>query len=256
MKSTFVVILSRLLLVTLCGFPARAQAQEQKGKLYFFEDLLVKPAMVSQYEAALKKEIELGYPFPFMTYTTADFHYYFIFSIDSYAGIDKVNKGEEEWAAKIGQEKFAVIMKSAEGTFEYYKTGVIRSMPELSYVPKQPRLKPGEQKFISWGFASVEFGKEKELEEVFKQWVALSKENNSGNGFNTFKAEMGVEMPYYFWTETGKSAADYYTEGERESKQMGEQKVADLWGKTIALFKKFETKTGMPRPDLSVMPKK
>ena len=98
--------------------------------------------------------------------------------------------------------------------------------------------------------------KEKELEEVFKQWVALSKENNSGNGFNTFKAEMGVEMPYYFWTETGKSAADYYTEGERESKQMGEQKVADLWGKTIALFKKFETKTGMPRPDLSVMPKK
>jgi len=39
-------------------------------------------------------------------------------------------------------------------------------------------------------------------------------------------------------------------------KKMGEEKFAELWGKAMATLRKYETKTGRPRPDLSNMPKK
>jgi hypothetical protein len=230
-------------------------AQEQKSQLYSITEIVVKPAMVAQYEAAVKREIELGYPHSFEGYSTDDFHYYFLVPIENYAGIDALNKMEADWAAKVGEE-FQRLMKSVEGTFDYYRSGVVRFLPELSYAPKKPRLKPEEQKFIIWGFAYVEFGREKEFAEISKQIVELSKSKDTSIGWNTFVVESGTEMPFYFWAEGGKSAAEYYAENDKVMKKFGEEKFAELWNKDLATFRKFETKTGRPRPDLSNMPKK
>jgi hypothetical protein len=230
-------------------------AQEQKSQLYSISEMAVKPAMAAKFEAAVKKEIELGYPMPFETYSTDDFFYYFLVPIENYAGIDSMTKAEGDWAAKIGQE-YQALMKSVEGTFDYYRAGVVRSVPELSYAPKKPRLKPEEQKFISWGYAYVEFGKEKEFADICKQFVEVSKSKDTSIGWNMFVVESGTEMPFYFWAEGGKSAAEYYAENEKVMKKMGEEKFAELWNKLLATLRKFETKSGMLRPDLSNMPKK
>jgi len=225
-------------------------AQEQKSELFSITEVVVKPAMAARYEAAVKKEIELGYPYPFMAYSSDDFHYYFLIPIENYAGLDALNKGEGEWAKKIG-EKYQDLLKSIAGTFEYYRLGVIRLLPDLSYVPKKPRLKPGEEAFLSWGFAYVEFGKEKEFAEICRQWIELSKSKATSIGWNMYVVESGAEMPFYFWAESGKSAAEYYAEGEKIEKKIGKEKYAELWSKTMALLRKFETKIGRPRPDLS-----
>jgi hypothetical protein len=71
-----------------------------------------------------------------------------------------------------------------------------------------------------------------------------------------FVVESGAEMPFYFWAETGKSAADYWAESDKVIKKFGEEKHAELWNKFLATLRKFETKTGQPRPDLSNTPKK
>jgi hypothetical protein len=230
-------------------------AQEQKAQLYSISEMVVKPAMAAKFEAAVKREIELGYPMPFETYCTDDFYYYFLVPIENYAGIDAMNKSEGEWAAKIGQE-YQSLMKSVEGTFDYYRSGVVRSLPELSYAPKKPRLKPEEQRFILWGYAYVEFGKEKEFAGICRQFVEVSKSKDTSIGWNMFVVESGAELPFYFWAEGGKSAAEYYAENDKVMKKMGEEKYAELWGKAMATLRKYETKTGRPRPDLSNMPKK
>jgi len=232
-----------------------AGAQEQKSQLYSITEVVVKPAMAAKFEAAVKKENELGYPFPSEAYSTDDFYYYFLTPIESYAGIDAMNKAEGEWAAKIGQE-YQALMKSVEGTFDYYRSGVVRSLPELSYAPKKPRLKPEEQKFITWGFAYVEFGKEKEFADICKQLVEVSKSKDTSIGWNMFVVESGAELPFYFWAEGGKSAAEYYAESDKVVKKMGEEKFAELWNKFLTTLRKYESKTGRPRPDLSNLPKK
>jgi hypothetical protein len=255
MKGKVSIFLTAVFFAVLFVLPGLAGTQEQKSELFSIEEVVVKPAMAARYEAAVKKEIELGYPYPFMAYSSDDFHYYFLIPIENYAGLDALNKGEGEWAKKIG-EKYQDLLKSVAGTFEYYRLGVIRLLPDLSYIPKEPRLKPGEEAFLSWGFAYVEFGKEKEFVDVAKQWVELSKSNATSIGWNMYVVESGAEMPFYFWAESGKSAAEYYTEGEKIEKKIGEGKYAELWNKTMALLRKFETKIGRPRPDLSLMPKK
>jgi len=249
------VFVGVVLLSVLFVLPGMTGAQEQKSELYSITEVVVKPAMAAKFEAGIKKENELGYPFPSEAYSTDDYYYYFLTPIENYAGIDAMNKAEGEWAAKIGQE-YQALMKSVEGTFNYYRNGVVRFLPELSYVPKKPRLKAEEQKFISWGYAYVEFGKEKEFADVCKQFVELSKSKDTSIGWNMFVVESGAEMPFYFWAETGKSASDYWAESDKVIKKMGEEEHAELWNKLLATLRKYETKSGRPRPDLSNMPKK
>jgi hypothetical protein len=230
-------------------------AQEKKAQLYSITEVVVKPAMAAKFEAGIKKENELGYPFPSEAYSTDDFYYYFLTPIENYAGIDAMNTAEGEWAGKIGTE-YEALMKSVEGTFNHYRAGVVRFLPDLSYVPKKLRLKPEEQKFISWGYAYVEFGKEKEFADVVKQFIELNTSAGTSTGWNMFVVESGAEMPFYFWAETGKSAAEYYAEAEKAMKKFGEGRYNELNNKLLATLRKFETKNGRPRPDLSNMPKK
>jgi hypothetical protein len=249
-KNKAAVFLVVCLFTVLFVFSGLTGAQEQKAQLYSISEMVVKPAMAAKFEAAVKREIELGYPMPFETYSTDDFYYYFLVPIENYAGIDAMNKAEGEWAAKIGQE-YQALMKSVEGTFDYYRSGVVRSLPELSYAPKKARFKPEEQKFITWGFAYVEFGKEKEFADIAKQFVEVSKSKDTSIGWNMYMVQSGTEMPLYFWAESGKSAAEYWGESEKAIKKMGEEKYVELWNKMSALLRKYESKTGRPRPDLS-----
>jgi len=62
-------------------------------------------------------------------------------------------------------------------------------------------------------------------------------------------------MPLYFWVFAAKSLADFSSQDEKYVKMMGEDKVKALQSKTSSLLRKWETKTGMFRPDLSYIPK-
>ncbi len=249
------VVLAAGLLVVLFILSGLTGAQENTSQLYSVTEVAVKPAMVARFEAAVKKEIELGYPYPFESFSTNDGFYYLLVPIENYAAIDALNAAESEWAAKAGEE-YKKLMKSLEGTIDFFRSGVVRFLPDLSYVPKTPGLKPDEQKFISWGFAYVEFGKEKEFAGVLKQWVETSREKSTAIGWNTFVVESGTEMPLYFWAESAKSAVDYFTESEKDVNKIGPDKNAELGAKTMATLRRIESKTGRPRPDLSNVPKK
>lgn len=255
MRNKTTVFLAVACVLALLLMPAPARAQEQKSQLYFVAEIHVKPAMVAQYEAVVKKEIELNYPHPFETYSTDDFIYYVLFPIENYGGIDKMNKAEEEWIAKIGKE-FQALMRSAEGTIDYYKYGVVRLTPELSYAPKKPRYKPEEMKFIYWYFVNVEFGKTKEFEDLCKEYVDLYKSKGLPLGWNTFVAEMGVELPLYILSMSGKNPAEFFTEDEKASKKIDQEKTKEMGKKWTSLLRKIEVKMGGPRPELSNIPKK
>lgn len=253
MPKATAAFLSLGLLVGVLALPVLSPGQEQKAERFAVWEIVVKPSMALKFEAALKKEIELGPLYPWMAYSTDDYYYYFTTPIENYAGIDSLFKMDAEWMAKLG-DKFPEMIKSFAGTYEYYRFGVYRSLPELSYVPKKARLKPEETKFLYWGFGYVERGKEQEFENVFKEWVDLYKDKNISMEFSTFALEMGAEMPLYFWNVSGKSAAEFFTEDEKASKKIGEEKIKEMGEKTQACLRKSEYKTGKPRPDLSVIP--
>jgi len=255
MKTKISVLLSVFLLAGFYAAISLAQAQEQKPQLYWITDCAVKPGMVSKFEAAVKEECALTAEgkslYPWMAYSSDDFHYYFVSPLKNHADIDTQEKAEEEMRKKVGEERFNANDKAYDGTYEYARIGFVHLRPDLSYAPEKPRLKPEEANFLYWGLFYVDSAKVEEFNEIFKEYVTLYKSKNVASGFTTYQGGYGTDMPFYFVAMSGKSPADFFAEDEKTTKILEGEKSKELWDKTLATLRKFEFKTGTYRPDLS-----
>jgi hypothetical protein len=258
MKPSKRVRVSFVLVVGVLVLSLAAIAQETKAQLYFIEDYVVKPSMVPQFEATLKDALTTVFKpynwlWPMETYATEDFHYYFLYPLENIAEIDKVFAVFYEVIAKFGEQKWDALNKKMGDATEYYKQGTVTLSPELSYIPEKPRLKPEEMKFVYWGFCYVFPGREKEFEAQFKKIVALFKSKGVDNGFKCWAGGLGTEMPFYFYSETGKSPADFFLNSEKVMKLV-DPEVTNIWNATLKLMRKFEFKIGAVRADMSYTP--
>lgn len=253
-KAIFMVVL-------LMGFGfvfTAAQAEEQKPALLLIEEQVVKPAKIAELDASLKEMVahsaQHNFQYGWETYSDDNYRYYYVIPIKDLTDISNIMKASAELGKKVG-EPWQAMMNKYVGTYEYVKLGVIRTRPDLSYVPENPRLKPDEGVYIRWGMCYVKPDKVAEFEKIMKKWVALFKEKNIADGFNTFMGEMGTDNPFYFWAESGKSPADFFSHSEKAMEMIGEE-AEPLWMKTMGVLRKFEGKGGMFRPELSYIPEK
>lgn len=246
------------LAVCVLALSIAATAQEKKPQLYFIEDYVVKPSMVPQFEAALKDLIATVYkpynwPWPMETYSTEDFHYYFLYPFKNMAEIDKAFAVFSEILGKFGEQKWDALNRKMGGASEYYKQGTVTLSPELSYIPEKPRLKPEEMKFVYWGFCYVMPGREKEFEAQFKKIVALYESKKIDHGFKCWIGGLGTDLPFYFLSETGKSTADLFLTEEKVMKLVNPD-ITTIWNEMLGMMRKYEFKTGWIRPNLSFAP--
>ena len=259
MRSKISIVLIVGLMVSFCTLAILAQTEEQKSQLYFVEEVAVKPSMLSVHEAAIKEMVGLSsehkYSYPWYAYNTDDFHYYYVFPVENLSETENIFKAWGEIAKKLPGEQLQTLMKNYQSTYEYAKYFMFRTRPDLSYTPESPRLKPEEANFTYWGFCYLLPGREREFEKICKEFAALDKSINRPDGWNTFVGDIGMDMPLYFWTMHMKNAADFWNQDEINTKKLGEEKVMELWKRTVALCRKYEYKTGCFRPDLSYLPK-
>ncbi|MEE8179531.1 MAG: hypothetical protein V3T89_00215 [bacterium] len=242
--------------VSLCATTTLAQVEEQKATLFLFWDVLVNPSKVVEYEAATKEEVALyskhKFPYPWSSASTDDFHYYFLIPVDKFADIDNIYKALNETQRKMGAE-YQALMKRFSGTYEYIHMYMWYLNHDLSYTPENPRLKVEEEKNIYYTYLYFKPGMEKEAEEIAKKWKALYKSKNISDRYYLWVGDIGTDMPVYCVLGGGKSAADFFSQAEKNDKLLGEEAMA-LWEKTLKLCRKIEQKTGRPRPDLSLIP--
>ncbi|MEN6312098.1 MAG: hypothetical protein ABFD80_11230 [Acidobacteriota bacterium] len=240
------------------GFALQAPAQEKKPQLFFIEDYAVKPGMVGPFEEAVRELVAsimtpYAWPWPMDTYATEDFHYYFLYPFENMAQVDTAFTTFSQIIGKLGEQKWEAFNKKMGAAVEYYKQGTIYYLPELSYAPEKPRLKPDEMKFIGWGFCYILSGKEREFEDELKRMVALYKAKKVPQGFKSWAGGMGVDSPFYFYSETAKSAADLCLTEEKVMKLVDPEATA-IWKAMLGLMRKSEYKMGAHRPDLSYAP--
>lgn len=257
MKGKFFVVLLGLVFC-LCVLSIFAQTEEQKAQLFYALDVTVKPSKIGAYEEAVKEYVALlaehQSPFPRYVYVWDDLHYHFITPLQDYGEFDSFQKSNSEIQKKIGAEKMVGIAQRFVSAYDSIRRGFIRYRPDLTYFQGNPRFKPEEANFMFWRFCHVLPGKESEFEDICKEWVKLDTEVKRSDAYSTFVVEIGTEMPLYFWTVRGISAADFHKQQEIYGTKAGDESM-ELWNRTLALIKKLEDKTGWFRPDLSYMPK-
>jgi len=245
------------LMVTLCSVNTGAQAEKPKVQRYFVQEIIVKPGSLGAFDAAAKEMAgalaKFNFPYRVSVFSREDNHYYFSFPMENYADMDKIFDAWPEMIGKWGKENYQALEKRIHGTFESVNYAVIRYVPEMSYIPENPRLDPKEALFRSWGNCYVKPGKAEQVAANFKKIAEICKEKSIDTGWETYVVEIGNDTPVYFYSEIGKSGADFWANMDKIHELLGEE-VFKIWNETLTCFRRYEPTFGMFRPELSHIP--
>jgi hypothetical protein len=232
-------------------------AQEPKPQYFVLHQELAKPSQVTQYEAVskefvalVKKHKALMPHFSFDCIQSPDFTYNYVSPIKGMADLDSII-AEFGALAKAAGAAFADLNKRGGEATEYIKESILVSAPELSYVPAQPRLKPEEAVYRHYDLYYLRPGTEPEADALGAEFVKLFKAKNVPDGYTLFKVVMGPEMPLYVVSVWARDAADYETTNAKLQTTLGPEGQA-LFARAFKLTRRYETREGRVRPDLSV----
>jgi hypothetical protein len=259
MKRKISVFLMAGLVISLCALTTLAQAQEQKAQLYAIWDIVVHPSKVGDFEAGAKEEVALyaKYKFPYAWSVTRTFdnHYYYLFPVENFAAIDNIFKAFDK-VAKMAGEEYQEMLDLFTGTYEYVQPSVYSLNYELSFFSEKQKEKAEEENFVFFDIFYFKTGKEREVEKLMKEMIALVEEKGTteAQSWYCYQGIMGAETPVHYMVARAKNAIDFYTQNAKMWKLLGEEGDS-LYPKLMNLLRKREHKQGWFRPDLSYTPK-
>jgi hypothetical protein len=252
-RSLRIAVLPALLVA--CG--SAALAQEPRRHYYVLHQELAQPSKIEQYESTSKEFVALVKAhktlmphFAFECIESPELTYTYVSPLTSFADMDAIS-AEFGALAKAAGAAFGDLNKRGGEATEYIRESVIASAPELSYVPAQPRLRPDEAPFRHLDLYYLKPGTEPEADALAGEFLKLFKAKGMPNGYTIFKVVMGPEMPLLIVSASARSAADYHAENEKEMAALGPEGQA-LFARAFALTRRFDTREGRIRPDLSV----
>ena len=229
-----------------------------KPDLYVIHEEVVPPAMVPRYEAVTKEMLGMlaeknvtNPSMAFTTFMTTDMHYVFVSRLQGgLGGLDAMYNAWMSLPDTLGKEKYKDLETRSAATMSSYNEMIIMRRADLSYEPATPRIKPEEHRFYRWDFYYLQPGKESEAEAIARDYVALFKSKNVGDGFSIFMATMGQDLPLLIAGIPSKSPADFATVDEKTNATLGADLRA-LQGRALGITRRIEHREGWYRPDLS-----
>lgn len=249
-----VPLLCGLILITSPTF-----AQDVKDQLYMVREEVAKVDMWDKYESTSKDWVEMmtkaELDFPYVRASQRDDgHYYYLIPISNYSHIDKFQAIFGSAVEKAGKEKWAKFLVENESSIVTHRDYVVRWSAEYSYVPKEPRLKIEDTKFIHWMYFHFKLEHRNELLAILKEWKKLYEDKNIKNGYSIWMVELGLDNNMMVLTENFKDGADYYA-AQKEDNALMEAEASALWTKMSPFIVSIENKYGSPRPDLGYVKK-
>lgn len=240
--------------VLLLSFPFSFAQEESKDQLYVIHEEVAKADMIDLYEKTSKEWVEMmydaGLDIPSIYASQRDdFHYYYLIPIKNYAEIDGIPQKFQDAAKKLDKDKWSKLTSENDKSIETHREFVAKWSAELSYEPKEPRLKPEERKFIHWVFFQYKLDKRKEVMEVIKEWKKLYTDKKINHGYSIWLIDLGEQNNVIVLTEYAKDGVDYYRTMDEITKMVG-QEEQKLQAKFLPLVTKIEQKYGSTRSDL------
>lgn len=235
-----------------------AAAQTPQPKWYVMHQEFARPSMIKQYEdvnkefiATVRKHHEASPLFNFIGVAGEDFVYTYVTSISGFSDLASIYDGFGKLAVAAGEAKWGDLMKRGGEATEFIRESILMEDPALSYTPAQPRLTPQEERYLHVDLYYVQPGREADADALAKDFHKLYREKNIADGYRLFKVVMGAETPLILVTVAAKDPADYAVHNAEATKKLGAEGQA-LFARAASLTRRFETRGGWLRPDLSL----
>jgi hypothetical protein len=240
MKNYISKVIAILIFFSFCGSATFAQ-EEGSGQLWFCWEATVNPATENEF-IDLQVEFrthfkEANFSYPISAFTDGNFHYYIFYPVKDYNEKDDIYEALWKAADLWGMDR----MNNMWETVETHNTYYIRHIPELSYVPENPRLNDGETNYAVWDMLFIDPAKDMEFRRSAKEFTEMVKGVGFGDAINLFIGDIGYEATAYLWTLYGKSPGDFWTENEKLWEKLGVE-GQNLNQEVLKLLKKREFK--------------
>lgn len=244
--------------IWLAAVPASAQ-WGPTGPLFAVHEEIVKPSRLGEYEAAnldfkkLVVEHKAAMPhFSYLAFQGDDLTYLFLAPIPDLNGFTAIG-GDFAALAQADATHFGDVFGRSNAAIESWSDYVIELDPALSYAPANPRVSLESTTFRHLDFYHLIPGKEADADALAREFLALYKAKNLPNPYHIYKGVLGGEMPTLIVVAPAKDAADYAMAERSDREALGEAGKA-LFARAFALTRRFESKTYVLRPELSVPP--
>lgn len=235
-----------------------AQAQAPAGQLYSVHREHADPTRLTEYEAtsrefaaAMKEHKISTFPAPYNVWSYDDLTYDFVAPMATLDDLAKLPTTFATLAQRMGEAKFADLWSRANSTMLSWDDVVIRERPDLGYAPANPRVSKEETAVVRFDYYYLRPGAEGQLDQLAKDWRALATAKGVRDGYRIFETVVGPELPLLIVATPGKDATDLATAWAANVKTGGAEWQA-LMARTLGLCRKFETRVGTLRGEMSV----
>jgi hypothetical protein len=256
MKTFVKKIMYLSIVLNFCILSISAQTEGVKEQLFLIDEVIANPAFVEQYESGVREFFNQAnlhnYPYKCYAWSTLDLRYIYVYPAEYYTEIDHIIKSWDSLAVNWGLENWQKISKHWTGTYQYAKLYVIRSHPDLSFIPVNPYLNSEEIRFVFWDCYHVIPGEEKQMNDLLLEWKALLEDKNIKRASTIFTGDRGTEMPVYIIQFYGKDIADFWSFYGGMWDLLGADGEA-LFKKLMSIQRKREIREFQFRPDLSYL---
>lgn len=257
MKRFNLALLALLLCICLAVAPVLAQDAPKSQLLSVHEDNVI-PSKVEEYEKTALGLVDAikTHKVSSLSYTAAsmdDYTYIYFTPVENLGAVDKMNTSFGELEEKMGKNAFRAMMKTFDACYPTHRNYLVSLRPDLSYKPEYGAQISDGLNFRHWDYYHIHPNMQDEAEAIAKEWVALNEKMKSPEGYRLYENSYGLEGPVFTVVQSGKSAADFYARSEAWMKRAGDAGQS-LMKRTMKVVRKFESKDGMIRPELSVSP--
>lgn len=232
-----------------------SNAQSQKYSIYQDQ---VKPAMQTEYEKTTKEFIEECKKHnlqgaDWATARMSDGKYLYISPIEKMADLDR------NWfaplAEKMGKENLQKYWDRFDKCYDKNGSYTVSLEKDLSYMPNGLTTNTVGQDFRKYHFFYVSPSNAKNMVTKFKAIKTLFEKKNSKEHYRIYHSSYGVIGEYYLAVLSAKDEQSYANTTDENNALLGED-WQNAFDELMLLTDKYETISGMMRPDLSYAAKK
>lgn len=247
----------KLLLLLLFIIPIGAiQAQEDNSQAFWVHEDVVKPSMVSEYEAVCKdltsnmKKYNIQEMNVIVTNTT-DNRYLWVSPIENMSDIDKPIF--KTLAEKMGAEQMGALFDKMDKCYDIEHNYVIHLDENLSYMPGGITQTPEGQNYRKFHYFHYTPGNRAIVKKKVQAIKDLFESKGSKLNYRTYSSGFGTRGAFYMVAIAAKDAADYASKIAENNESMGEDWL-NTYNDFMRSLEKYESFEGGMRPDMAYSP--
>jgi len=153
-----------------------AQEDEQKSELRFIRTAVVQPSNTVEFENVIKKMVEkckeYKVKYPRYAIRAENYKYSFVVPLKNHAGIDEYYAYKNDL---YQTEEWRNLWKKLRQLYDSLTDQIFTTCPDLTFIPENSRLKPGEDNFRRIKYITIHNGKISEAKKIVKEMVTLYK---------------------------------------------------------------------------------